>query len=1006
MTTHHDTVLHHFLHQVAQAPDRDAVIDPSTRLTYGELDRRSNAVAALLRDQGIGKGDLVPLLCDRGHRYVVAILGVMKSGAAYIPVDVRYPPQRQRRILTQSGATFALAACATPPADAPFRVHAIDDLPASDESPTPRPSSQDLAYVIFTSGTTGNPKGVMVEHHAFERVVRWFNDKLDVNPESRATLMAGTGFDVAQLEIASMLMAGGTLIPPDEETRLDPERLLAFFARQRLSHAFVPTALVPAITALPQPSELALSHLFTAGEKLIPPVTEHLPYQLVDCYGPAEATIFATYHRVPGAQVDDRPAIGLPMAGSELFLLDKRLAPVPRGETGEIFIGGDNLARGYLHNEPLTRKKFIIHPEWRRRLYRTGDLARKLTDGRIQFLGRVDDQVKIRGNRVELAEVAEALGAQAGVREAVVLACEPDAANERQLVAFIVPDRHSPPAEADLRRGLMAILPDYMAPSVIHRLDALPLNANGKTDKTALLRLHHQLTGTAGHAGQESAPREEFANRLEHQVADAWAAILGHRRFGRADRFFDVGGHSLLAARLIQDLREQLSVPAWIRDLFENDTVASLAALLETRHGQSRSENELDRERIHPLREDAALPDDLVFAPWRATDTLVRPRHILLTGVTGFVGAHLLADLLATTDARLHCPVRARAGADPWRRLDETLARYGITLSEADRERVELYRADLAEPRLGLPLVHYDRLAETVDVIYHSASAVNFIQPYSYMKRDNVQGLLELLRFAAATRTKPLMLLSTISVYSWGHLHTGKALMYENDDIDQNLDAVITDIGYVRSKWVMEKIADQAAERGLPLMTFRLGYATYHGTRGVCADYQWWGRLVQTCVTHQSIPDLEALREGLTSVDYMSAAIAHISRDPGGLGRKFNLIHEGDNNLTLKAFFQRLEEYFGFRFRVLPFAQWRAQWEHDPEAPLYPLLSLFSDVMYDGQSTVELYQNTYLWDGRNTKRFLEGSGIEEPRFTPGELRRYLAHLGIDPEAVNRKTGSY
>ncbi len=309
---HCETVLHHFLTHAEHFPHREAVTDSDASLTYGDLDRRSSAVASFLREQGVGKGDLVPLLCDRSHRYVVAILGVMKSGAGYIPVDIRYPALRQRRILTQSGAPFALAACSVRPVDAPFPVHAIDDMPDSDGGPHSLPSSQDLAYVIFTSGTTGNPKGVMVEHHAFERVVACHNDNLGVTSESRSTLMAGTGFDVAQLEIASMLMAGGTLILPDEETRLDPDRLLAFFADQRLTHAFVPTALVPAVTACSQPPELTLTHLFTAGEKLLPPPTRHLPYQLVDCYGPAEATIFATCHRVPGAETDDRPPSAIP----------------------------------------------------------------------------------------------------------------------------------------------------------------------------------------------------------------------------------------------------------------------------------------------------------------------------------------------------------------------------------------------------------------------------------------------------------------------------------------------------------------------------------------------------------------------------------------------------------------------------------------------------------------------------------------------------------------------
>ncbi|EEE02491.1 thioester reductase domain-containing protein [Burkholderia multivorans] len=283
----------------------------------------------------------------------------------------------------------------------------------------------------------------------------------------------------------------------------------------------------------------------------------------------------------------------------------------------------------------------------------------------------------------------------------------------------------------------------------------------------------------------------------------------------------------------------------------------------------------------------------------------------------------------------------------------------------------------------------YRTLAGCVDVIYHSASAVNFIQPYSYMRTDNVDGLKRVLAFAADGQPKALMLLSTISVYSWGHLHTGKTTVSEDDDIDQNLPAVMTDIGYVRSKWVMEKVADLAASRGLPLMTFRLGYATFHRDAGLSANYQWWGRLVRTCIDQQQIPDLRNLREGLTTVDYMTRAIAHISHNPSALGHKYNLVHTDDNNLTLRQFFERLERHFGLRFETVPFRQWLDGWQHDTAAPLYPLLSLFRDVMYDGRSTVELYQDTYRWRCDRVRAALQGSGIEEPTFTRDELARNL-----------------
>ncbi|WP_208535056.1 thioester reductase domain-containing protein, partial [Pseudomonas aeruginosa] len=281
----------------------------------------------------------------------------------------------------------------------------------------------------------------------------------------------------------------------------------------------------------------------------------------------------------------------------------------------------------------------------------------------------------------------------------------------------------------------------------------------------------------------------------------------------------------------------------------------------------------------------------------------------------------------------------------------------------------------------------------SVDQVFHSASAVNFIQPYSYMKRDNVEGLGQVLRFCASGRCKPLMLLSSISVYSWGHLHTGKRLMREDDDIDQNLPAVVTDMGYVRSKWVMEKIADLAAERGLPLMTFRLGYATCHSRTGAHADYQWWSRLARTCLEYRAVPLLRELREGLTTVDYMVEAISVIARQPSALGKKFNLVPSIPRCLTLDEFFGRLGRRAGRPLRQMPFDDWVSLWEDNRDAPLYPLLSMFRDNMYAGRSTVELYQDTYLWDCTNVEEHLRGSAVREPEFDDRLLDLYLAGLG-------------
>ncbi|KQB52132.1 hypothetical protein AQS70_04195 [Pseudomonas endophytica] len=238
------------------------------------------------------------------------------------------------------------------------------------------------------------------------------------------------------------------------------------------------------------------------------------------------------------------------------------------------------------------------------------------------------------------------------------------------------------------------------------------------------------------------------------------------------------------------------------------------------------------------------------------------------------------------------------------------------------------------------------------------------------------------------------MLISTISVYSWGHRYTHKARVYENDSIDENLESIRHDLGNVQSKWVMKKLADLAASAGLPVMTFRLGYATCHRRTGVCANYQWWGRFIRTCLKYNAVPDLQNLLEGLTTVDYMVEAVASISRIPEALGQKFNLIQSESTNLDLQTFCQRVGSYYGRQFELLPYKQWVDRWSHDTQAFLYPLRGMFANDMHNGESVLELYQNTYRWDCSRAKSFLMRGTVRESERTDEVLHRYLQHLNI------------
>lgn len=984
------TVVSAFAQKVKVNPDRLAVVGQAQRLTYAELDHQSTKVAAGLQALKIGVGDLVLVQAERSVALIIAFLAVLKTGAAYVPLDRTLPQNRKEYVARQCGARVVLSTLADDRAPLPeCTLTTVDELLAGPESVLSRPvwvKPTDVMYVIFTSGTTGNPKGVVVEHRSVIGLMLEHNARLDIDPSSRSTVMAAVGFDLIQAEVWSNLVVGACLYLLDQESLLSSDAFLAFCVTHQITHAFVPTLKVYNIVNARQPPALSLKYIYTCGEKLHPLRVEHLSFKLVDCYGPTEATIFVTSHLVQSRRLNQADSIGLPIGQCKIYILDEHLQEVGAGKVGELCIAGPCLAREYLGAPELTRQRFIYSKVLRRRLYRSGDQARILEDGSIQFLGRLDGQVKIRGYRVELGEIEARLLKESQVTSAAVVVEDGGTQADKRLVAFVVPwNRHVHPKrlEADLRRSLGRDLPEYMVPFTFHCVAELPSNGNGKTDKPALLELLKKLQ-------PDLLAVDRFSDENQRKVALAWYAVLGHGNFSVDDSFLEVGGHSLRVAQLAKQLSEGFGIRVAVREIYEHIVLKDLAAELAHRcqpSAQGGAQPAINFE------DDVFLDAGTDFRGGFDTAQVGDPKHVWLTGVTGFVGIHLLQQLLATGAACIHCPVRCEQPEAGLARLQQISERYRVELKASDWARIRVYVSDLSQHNMGLEPGEYAWLSKMIDAVVHSASAVNFIMPYSYMRTDNVEGLRRILSFCAAGKTKALMLMSTISIYSWGHRYTLKRRVYEDDCIDENLPAIRHDLGYVQSKWVMEKIADMAAAKGLPLMTFRLGYATCHSRTGVCADYQWWGRFIKTCLEHGAVPDLRKMREGLTTVDYMVKAVAHIARQPAALGKKFNLCQTLHRDPNLKQFCSRVGRYYGRRLAVLPYEKWVGLWENQTDALLYPLLGMFKDDMHEGQTILQLYQHNYAWDRRNVRAFLMGSGIRQSEFSGDVLARYLDRLG-------------
>ena len=582
--------------QVKRAPDAVAVIDDGTQTTYAELHRRAQRLAHHLRALGVGPEDRVGVCLERSVDTVVGFLAILQAGGAYVPLDPDHPAERLAFMLDDARVRVLLSTRAMldrlPARD--MRVVLMDDdqqaRGSAPASPLPRAFGASLAYVIYTSGSTGQPKGVAIDHRAVLRLVL-NTDYVDIQPSDRIAQASNTSFDAATFEIWGALLCGATLVFVSREVTLSPERLAEQLRALQITTLFLTTALFHQV-ARRLPSAFApLRTLLFGGEAIDPRCVDSVlrhgpPERLLHVYGPTETTTFASWHPVSSVPEGATTVpIGRPLANTTLHVVDRRLSPVPVGIPGELVIGGLGVGRGYLHRPALTAERFIPDPfsaEPGARLYRTGDLVKRRLDGTIEFLGRLDQQVKIRGFRIEPGEIEAALSTHASVRHAVVIVQEQEQSFERRLVAYVVPEAEpTTQVAAALREHLEQRLPHYMVPAAFVLLDALPLTANGKLDRRAL-----PDPGPA-HFPRQSAP-ELPPSDAELRVARIFSEVLGIDDIGARDDFFALGGHSLLATQVVSRVREAFGVELPLRKLFEEPTVAGIAAHVEAASTQPR----------------------------------------------------------------------------------------------------------------------------------------------------------------------------------------------------------------------------------------------------------------------------------------------------------------------------------------------------------------------------------------------------------------------------------
>ncbi|AUB35489.1 Non-ribosomal peptide synthetase component F [Nostoc flagelliforme CCNUN1] len=583
----HQCIHQLFEEQVERTPDAVAVVFADQHLTYRELNARANQLAHYLKNLGVDANQLVGLCVERSLEMVVGLLGILKADGAYVPLDPDYPQERLSFMLEDTQIQVLLTqqqlVKKLPPHQA--QVVCLDTdwqiiHQQNQHNLNSTATADNLAYVIYTSGSTGKPKGVPVPHQAVNRLVLNTN-YVQLAPDDRVAQAANAAFDATTFEIWGPLLHGARTVIIPSDVVLVPSEFAAQLHSQEISILFLTTALFNQLAQFVPKAFSGLRYLLFGGEAVDPKWVQEVlskgaPQRLLHVYGPTESTTFSSWYLVEELPTAATTIpIGHPLSNTQIYLLNQHQKLVPIGVPGELHIGGDGLAQGYLHRPELTQEKFIPNPFSDRpdaRLYKTGDLARYLADGNIEYLGRIDHQVKIRGFRIELAEIETVLSLHEAVLQTVVIARE-DIPGNKRLVAYLVTHPEQTPTIAQLRQYLKEKLPEYMIPGAFVFLDTLPLTPNGKVDCRSL-------------PAPESRPELEVSfvaprTPIEQMLADIWADVLGVKQVGIDDNFFTLGGHSLLATQLISRVRNIFQVELPLRSLFEATTIASLSQYIQ-----------------------------------------------------------------------------------------------------------------------------------------------------------------------------------------------------------------------------------------------------------------------------------------------------------------------------------------------------------------------------------------------------------------------------------------
>ena len=983
-----------FQNQADRTPEAVAVVDGDKTMTYSELDRITDELAGFLQNQGVVFDETVGIFMETCMEYLIAYIAILKAGGAYIPLELAYPDALLKKIFDEAQPKTVVT-------KGQYRNRFNSDLSAKplfmdlddtwragiyDKDAVASISLENLAFIAYTSGTTGEPKGVLVPHRA---VVHSYTSRYKQSSYQPQDRVACNIFFV--WEILRPLLKGATCYIIPDDIIYDPRPLLDYLADHKITEVlFTPSLLETVINSVDaQQIRLKLSSLnviWLNGEvvtvnlknrvlKILPDHVRLLnTYSISECHDVADVDL---------RNAEDLPSgictVGHTIQDVELKLLDEKMQPVFSGGVGELYIGGPCLARGYLNKPDLTAERFVLIDG--KRFYKTGDLAKIHAGGKLEIKGRCDFMVKIRGYSIHLGAVETALIEHANVKSCAVIA-EGEEGEDKRLVAYVV--RHEAAdwkidertgTSVAIRNILKLYLPHYMIPSTYIELDNIPLHPiTGKLNHKLLPppppKYQHDFSDIQ--LGQGASLKEQ-----ENIMRTLWERILflDPKSIKNDSSFFDFGGHSLLAVELTIFIKEIFRFQLMVKDVYEYPTVKELVKFMNN--------GAKDVALSVSIKEDAFLEPSIIPATDKKPLKLNDAASILVTGTTGFLGAFLLDELLKSTKdhIKVYCLVRTKSGhqTDAMHRVVKNLKYYHLW-NDNIKDRIIPVVGDLTKKYFGLPVAQFNELAQEIDFIFHCASLVNYVYSYSVIKPAAVNGTQEILRLACTSAAKPIHYISTNGIFAGAD----QEAYLENSDIDSYADHLTN--GYGQAKWVAEKLVWEAVSRSLPVCLYRPGNIGHHSVTGITNPSDFQSMIVDACAKVNCAPDKRNWAFELTPVDFLVKSIVFFANNPSNFSQVFNIVQ--NDPMPARVAFDLLLE-MKLISEYVSFDEWKSRLYTKAEETDDYILNVLAQSLVD----VEMYlEDESIYDCTRFENCLNEYGLQRPSIDADYFRKLIDTL--------------